>query len=165
MRLRDIVRSAAMTACLLNWKGGWASNAVVHTQIVAAEVDRAGRSALHYAALGGEVADVLALLRDGAEVNLADKAGFTPLHFAAQEQHADAARTLIRAGANVHARNKFGNTPLLAAIFNVRDRGGEVVHVLLEAGSDPGAKNNYGVSPLGLAAKVTNYDLMRFFRP
>jgi len=108
---------------------------------------------------------VLAALRDGAEVNLADKAGFTPLHFAAQQQHADAARVLIQAGADVHARNMFGNTPLGVALVNAGNSGGEVVHVLLEAGSDPRADNNYGVSPLDLAAKVANYDLMRFFWP
>lgn len=106
-----------------------------------------------------------AYLRErGDEVNVADKDGFTPLHFAAQQQHADVAALLIEAGADLNTRNKFGNTPLSGALFNVRDREGEVVRVLLDAGADPDAENNYGVSPRGLAAKVANYDLTRFFR-
>ena len=144
--------------------GEAAVSGVVHTPSVAPEVDRAGRSPLHYAALEGRIAGVSAHLQDGADVNLADKAGFTPLHFAAQEQHIEAVRVLLGAGVDVHARNRFGNTPLLVALSNVRDRDGVVVCVLLDAGSDPGAENSYGVSPRGLAAMVANYDLMRFFR-
>lgn len=108
--------------------------------------------------------DVSEHLQHGADVNLGDKAGFTPLHCAAQGQHADVARVLTEAGADVHARNRFGDTPLLIAIFSVRDTDGEVVRVLLGAGSDPDAENSFGVSPRGLASKVANYDLMRFFR-
>jgi len=64
----------------------------------------------------------------------------------------------------VDARDAFGKTPLAVALFNVRDRDGEVISVLLKAGADPDAKNNHGISSRGLAASVTNYDLMRFFR-
>jgi ankyrin repeat protein len=138
---------------------------LVHTTNVTPKVDRAGRSPLFYAALEGRAADVAAYLQEhGDEVNSADKDGFTPLHFAAQQQHADVAALLIEAGADLNARNKFGNTPLSGALFNVRDRDGEVIHVLLDAGADPDVENNYGVSPRGLATKVANYDLMRFFR-
>ena len=129
------------------------------------DVDRAGRSPLHYAALEGRAADVAAYLHEhGEDVNLADKAGFTPLHFAAQGQHADVASVLIEAGADLLARNGFGATALHIALFNVRDMDGEVVRVLLDAGADPDAENNYGVSARSLASKVANYDLMRFFR-
>jgi uncharacterized protein len=54
---------------------------------------------------------------------------------------------------------------LSVALVNVRDGDGEVVRVLLDAGSDPHAQNSYGVSPRGLASKVTNYNLVRFFQP
>jgi ankyrin repeat protein len=128
-------------------------------------VDHAGRAPLHYAALEGRLADMVAYLReDRNAVNLADSVGFTPLHFAAQGQQAEAARVLIRAGAQVGSRNKFGNTALLVALANVRGAESAVVRVLLDAGADPDAENNYGVSARGLASKVVNYDLMRFFR-
>jgi uncharacterized protein len=96
-------------------------------------------------------------------VNLADSAGFTPLHFAAGAQQAEAARVLIEVGAQVEARNKLGATTLLVALMNVRDADGAAVRVLLDAGADPDIENNYGVSARSLAAKVANYDLMRFF--
>jgi Ankyrin repeats (many copies) len=93
---------------------------------VTPNVDRAGRSTLHYAAAEGRAADVAAYLQEhGGDVNLADKAGFTPLHFAAQGQHADVAVLLIEAGADLHARNRFGNTALLMALVNVRDQDGQ----------------------------------------
>jgi ankyrin repeat protein len=121
---------------------------------------------LHYAALEGRTADTVAYLQEhGDDVNLADSAGFTPLHFAAQGLHADVARLLIEAGADLHARNRFGATALLVALSKVRATNGEVVRVLLDAGADPDAENNYGTSARSLASKVTNFDLMRFFRP
>jgi ankyrin repeat protein len=126
-------------------------------------LDRAGRSDLHYAALDGDLARIESLIAAGADVNLADRAGFTPLHFAGHGQHADAARAVLAAGAAVDARDAFGKTPLAVALVNVRDRDGEVIGVLLEAGADPDAKNYHGISARGLAASVTNYDLMRFF--
>jgi uncharacterized protein len=135
-----------------------------HTAHVTPDVDRAGRSPLHYAALEGRAADVAAYLHEHDEVNFADEDGFTPLHFAAQQQHAEVAAVLIEAGANLNARNRFGNTALWGALFNVRSGDGEVVRVLLDAGADPDAENNYGVSARGLASKVANYDLIRFFR-
>jgi ankyrin repeat protein len=132
---------------------------------VTPNVDRAGRSELHYAAFEGRAADVAAYLQEhGDEVNSADKSGFTALHFAAQEQHAAVAVVLIEAGADLNARNRFGNTPLSVALFAVRDRDGAVVRALLDAGADPDVENNYGVSARGLAETVANFDLMRFFR-
>lgn len=136
-----------------------------HTAHVTPDAARAGRSPLHYAALEGRAADVAAYLYEhGDEVNFADEDGFTLLHFAAQQQYADVAAVLIDAGADLNARNRFGNTALWGALFNVRSGDGEVVRVLLDAGADPNAENNYGVSARGLASKVANYDLMRFFR-
>ena len=130
---------------------------------MAQRLDRGGRSALHYAALDGDIDQVVALIAGGADVDLADRAGFTPLHFAAQVGHAAMADKLIAAGASIDVRNQSGNAPLWVALMNVRDEDGEIVSLLLAAGSDPDAKNNYGMSPRAIAEIVANCDLKRFF--
>jgi|SRR6476620_10772763 len=128
-------------------------------------LDRAGRSALHYAALDGDLDEVARLIADGFDVGLPDKAGFTPLHFAAQGRHAGVAEALLAAGAPVDPQDRFGKTPLLVGLLRVRDDESErAVVVLLAAGADPDLENHYGISPRGHAESVTNYDLMRFFR-
>jgi len=127
------------------------------------DLDRAGRSALHYAALDGDHDRVVELIAQGADVNLVDQAGgHTALHFAAQGQHAETAKALLSAGAQVDARDRFGKTPLSMALLNVRDGDGEVIRVLLASGADPDLKNNYGISPREHAETVDNYDLKRF---
>ena len=126
--------------------------------------DRAGRLPIHYEASEGRTDDLRRSLAAGTDATLPDDAGFTPLHFAAQNLHAEAAQALIDAGASLQARNKFGATPLHLALFNVRDTEGAIVRVLLAAGADPDDPNDTGVTPRGLAQRVSNYDLMRFFR-
>jgi ankyrin repeat protein len=125
--------------------------------------DRDDRTHLHHACVHGTHDDVRAALQAGADPNAQDKQGFTPLHFAAQEQRDDVARLLLDAGADVHLRNGWGNTALFTGVFNVKDGDGQIVRTLLAAGASPDVKNNHGVSPRELAAKVANYDLMRFF--
>lgn len=68
-----------------------------------------------------------------------DRAQRTALHYAALGLHADIAGLRIAQGARVDARNSFGATPLLEALSEVMD-------------DDDGAE------------RVSNVDLMRFFR-
>jgi ankyrin repeat protein len=74
--------------------------------------DLHGKTALHHAALGGQVECIKILLAMGAELNLQDHAGNTPLHCAAynclQKEGVAVARLLIRANANPTIRNQFG---------------------------------------------------------
>lgn len=130
-----------------------------------AELDRAGRSDLHYAALEGRTADVTRLLESGADPALADRQGWTPLHFAAQSLHADIGRALIAAGAPVDAADRTGRTPLLVAMFNVRDGDGSIIRVLLDGGADPHHRNQAGISAYDHADTVANYDLGRHLPP
>lgn len=79
---------------------------------------------------------IKALLKRGAEVNLADsETGDTLLMSAAKYSTSEVVRVLIEAGANVNARNKLGQTALTLAdnIDNLRRR--EIVALLIERGA------------------------------
>jgi ankyrin repeat protein len=120
--------------------------------------DRMGRTAVHYAAVDGDVDGLRGLVASGADPDAADSAGWTPLHFAAQAQSAQAAAALLAAGAAVDRPDRHGNTALWTAVFNFRGEGA-TLRVLLEAGADPERENAHGVSPRGLAGKIANYDV------
>ncbi len=125
-------------------------------------IDRDGRTALHYAALENNIAEVQHLLEAGFAAGAADKSGLTPLHFAAQEYSVGAAALLITHGAPVEAQDTHGNTPLCKAVFYSNGRG-ELIQLLREAGADPNRQNKHGVSPLSLARTIANYDVRQFF--
>ncbi|KAI8505607.1 hypothetical protein Bbelb_167960 [Branchiostoma belcheri] len=70
-----------------------------------------GLTALHQAALDGNIDFVKLLVRHGAKVNCQDEDGWTPLHAAVAEGHPQVARFLIRSGARRSVRNADGDTP------------------------------------------------------
>ena len=127
----------------------------------AVDLDRAGRTPLHYAAAEGDIAFVRELLRDGADPAVPDKAGFTPLHFAAQGQHAEVVAILVQAGAPTEAQDQWGNTPLFRAVGTSRGKG-DTIRALLDAGADPDAANNTGLSPRAAAHKIANFAVAQF---
>ena len=126
------------------------------------DLDRAGRSKLHYAAADGDADAVLQLIAAGADVDLADFNGWTPLHFAAQAQSVPVIRSLLSGGATVDPLDNHGNTPLSTATFNSRGKGG-AIGALRAAGADPLRKNNDGVSAASLARTIGNYPVAQFF--
>jgi uncharacterized protein len=128
-----------------------------------ANVDRAGRSPLHYAAQEQDFNRVKGLIEEGEDVNLADRNGWTPLHFAAQSNNAEIAQLLLDCGALVDPRDDHGNTPLFRAVFNSRGRG-ELIELLRKRGASPISKNESGVSPTRLARTIANYNVAEFFR-
>jgi ankyrin repeat protein len=67
---------------------------------------------LHTAVYDGDTAMAMAILDDGADVNLRDEGGGTPLHVAVALGNTEMARELLRRGADVHARDLDGDTPL-----------------------------------------------------
>jgi ankyrin repeat protein len=127
-----------------------------------AQLDKFGRSSLHYAANDGDASEVARLIAAGEEVNLPDRGGCTPLHFAAQKSSAAATRVLIEAGASIDVRDTDGNTPLFRAVFT-SEGNGDVIGLLRNAGADPFLQNNHGVSPLSLAHLIENYNVAQFF--
>jgi ankyrin repeat protein len=76
-----------------------------------ANVDRLGRTPLHYAAMANDATRVEALLADGVNPNRADHLGFTALHFTAQEGAFEACTALLDARADVEPGDSYGNTP------------------------------------------------------
>ena len=123
-------------------------------------LDQAGRTPLHYAALAGDMKLIVRLLDEGADASLPDLAGFTPLHFAVQEQKAAVVPVLTQAGAAVDAQDTYGNTPLWRAVVNYRGDG-HTIEALLAQGADPDLPNQSGVSPRRLAETIQNYDVAR----
>jgi uncharacterized protein len=122
--------------------------------------DRAGRTALHYAALNGDLEQTRQLLatRDASE---RDDDGFTPLHFAAQQSQAHLIGVLVEAGADVDAQDRWGDTPLWRAVFSSRGEGATIL-ALLAVGANPDLPNTSGVSPRSLSNTIANYPVMQF---
>lgn len=118
--------------------------------------DRAGRTALMYAALDGDLPMMELLIRGGVDVSAQDRAGYSALHFAAQEYRAPAAELLLKAGAQVDQQDSHGNTPLFRAVFNSRGRG-DVISLLLNHGANRVLANKSGVSPVDLAETIGNH--------
>jgi carbon storage regulator CsrA len=126
------------------------------------KLDQGGRSQLHDAVIDHRRGRIVELLAAGADVNRKDNGGWTPLHFAAQEQVVAIARTLVEAGAEVDSKDHFGNTPLWRAVSDYRGDGRLIVF-LRHKEADAFAENEKGVSPVGLARRITNYDVAKFF--
>ena len=77
-------------------------------------------SALHEAALMGDLASARLLLQNKADPNRKEKAnGGTPLHVACFQGQIEIAKMLIKAGAKLNLRDKEGFTPL----FQAKDQG------------------------------------------
>lgn len=84
-------------------------------------------TALHVAAKVGHEAVVHALLREGADPNIANLHGDTPLHCACRRNHLRTVKRLVSAGAKSTTPNKAGETPVAQAELPLR--------LLLETGA------------------------------
>ncbi len=108
------------------------------------------------AAQRGDLEEVRALLKTGADVNAAQGDGMTALHWAALRGDVDMARVLVYAGANLESTTRLGAyTALHLASRNGR---ADMVAALLAAGADPRAPTSTGVTPLHLAADAGSAD-------
>lgn len=72
----------------------------------------AGMTALHQAALDGNLVAVRLLVRHGADVNKQDDDTWTPLHAACAEGHVDIARFLLEKGADKTVMTDDGERPI-----------------------------------------------------
>ena len=127
-------------------------------------VDKYGRNDLINAVIDNNMQEVIRLLQSGMEVNKKDDNGWTALHFAAQNNCYEQAKVLIEYGAEIDSQDSIGNAPLFKALFSYAGNDTGLIKLLLEKGANPDLKNYYGNSPKDLAQKVTNFDLIQFFK-
>ena len=109
-----------------------------------------GRTPLHWTAIKSTAANITALLRRGAKVNVRNLDGETPLTFAANKDTAIVI-TLLDAGADVNAKNRTGTTSLHRAASSGSSAN---VIALLDAGADAKAKDKYGFTPFFWAEEL-----------
>ncbi|KDO21909.1 TKL protein kinase [Saprolegnia parasitica CBS 223.65] len=98
---------------------------------------------------GRHVANAIALLDAGADLEAADEEMERPLHFAAIYGHKDIAAVLLARGARTSDRNQNGDTALHLAI---QHKHGDVATLLVEAGADISVLSK-GQSPMHCACQ------------
>src|SRR5262245_30949705 len=85
----------------------------------AADVNAAqgdGMTALHWAAMNGDLDLAQMLIVAGANIKATTRLGsYTPLYLASQQGHAGVVQALIKAGGDVKTGTPNGTTPLMAA--------------------------------------------------
>lgn len=93
-----------------------------------------GRTALHYAAINGNLQIAAIVLKAGAWLNVKDKQGNAPLHYAAEFDRTEFVELVGDLGATIDIEDKQGATPLMMAA----KRGNvAVARVLLKKGANP----------------------------
>ncbi|KAI8625412.1 ankyrin repeat-containing domain protein [Xylariaceae sp. FL1651] len=115
--------------------------------------DARGRTALHWAALRGDLEAVELLLDAGADVDVVDEFKCTPLLYAVSSAKPRMIELLILRKADVNFANNRGDTPLHYAARHRDDV--ESVKVLVQAGARVDCKNSLGNTPFAGAA-ITN---------
>lgn len=119
-----------------------------------------GRTALHQAAVNGNLVVLKALLSHGAQVNVVNSIGETPLHFAARFGKLETLKTLIAHGAKLNEKTKHTKaTPLLTAAESGQEA---IIRELLYAGAKKDEKDAFGkTAPERYKAYVANYHLQK----
>jgi ankyrin repeat protein len=110
------------------------------------------------AAERGSVAEVRALLKQGANVDATRADGLTALHAAVYADQLEIADALLAAGAKAAATDRYGVTPLYLAAVNGN---AAMIRRLLDAGSDANGVDAGGETVLMTAARTGNPDALR----
>jgi ankyrin repeat protein len=119
-----------------------------------------GMTALHWAAMNGDVELAQMLLYAGANVRATTRlGGYTPLFLASKSGHAPVINVLLTAGADAKAAVAGGLTPLMMAASSGEP---EAVRLLVEHGADLNARESErGQTPLAFAAVFDRPEAIR----
>ena len=111
----------------------------------------AGPVPLVEAAERGDRVSIVALLKQGTDVNAVRVDGLTALHAAVYADRLDIVDVLLSAGAKAAAANRYGVTPLYLAAVNGN---ADIIRRLIDAGADPNATDAGGETVLMTAART-----------
>jgi ankyrin repeat protein len=115
-------------------------------------VDAKERTAMHYAAIGGNKAIVQALITAGSPLSTPDEDGRTPLHLAAVTGDAELVRILLEAGSDDTPTDVTDKSPLALAFTREHY---EAAALLAASKTVPfGTADEHGNTVLHLAAKL-----------
>uniref|UniRef100_A0A672MDI8 Caskin-2-like n=1 Tax=Sinocyclocheilus grahami TaxID=75366 RepID=A0A672MDI8_SINGR len=112
--------------------------------------DTDGLSALHHAALNGNVELISLLLESQAVVDIKDQKGMRPLHYAAWQGKCEPMKMLLKAGSSVNSQSDEGQIPLHLSSQHGHYEGSEM---LLQHQSNPCLRDHAGKTPLDLACE------------
>lgn len=121
---------------------------------------------IHKAASKGDVARMVALLKDHPElVNSKDSLGNTPLHLTAEHNQPEAMALLLANGAEVDALNGYGEAPLNLAMRSYGHT--ETLRLLIRYGANLNRIDKYDTMPLAYAMQrarsTAEWDTVRMF--
>ncbi|XP_051994235.1 caskin-1-like isoform X2 [Xyrauchen texanus] len=112
--------------------------------------DTDGLSALHHAALNGNVELITLLLESQAVVDIKDLKGMRPLHYAAWQGKCEPMKMLLKSGSSVNSQSDEGKIPLHLSSQHGHYEGSEM---LLQHQSNPCLRDNAWKTPLDLACE------------
>ena len=109
------------------------------------------------AASKGYSSEIVRLVEQGADINVATVEGVTPLILAVVNQKSEAVRTLLSGKPELDKMTLRSETALLIA---VKDSNFEIAEMLIRAGADIDLSDNHSATPLHYASLYGFYDIV-----